>query len=145
MLIGGVGCEKEKLETDLMRQKIVGTWEWIYTYQYPGFNWRLTPIQGEKLELTFTDNRVLATHNMEISDGESVITENKNMVLDGSFVITKEKDVFYITITPKEVIEEYRPLVETNQLNFNQENDTLFISSSRERVQVSNVYKRVNE
>ena len=73
LLIGGAGCEKELSDTELMKQQIIGTWEW--TVSYGGVIGEQKPIPGEKLELTFTDNRILATHNMEIIDDKPLITD----------------------------------------------------------------------
>lgn len=66
LLIGGVGCDDELSENELMRQKLIGTWEW--TVSYGGVVGESKPQVGEKLEIEFIDNRVLITHNMENID-----------------------------------------------------------------------------
>ena len=76
LLLGAAGCEKELSDTELMKQQIIGTWEWTVSYQ-PGILWEVKPIPGEKREITFIDDRVLATHNKEIIDNKPVITDNK--------------------------------------------------------------------
>ena len=93
LLLGAAGCEKELSDTELMKQQIIGTWEW--TVSYGGVIGEQKPTPGEKLELTFTDNRILATHNMEIIDDKPLITDNKKVLQDGIYVISKEQDKFY--------------------------------------------------
>ena len=44
LLIGGAGCEKELSDTELMKQQIIGTWEW--TVSYGGVIGEQKPIPG---------------------------------------------------------------------------------------------------
>ena len=124
LLLGAAGCEKELSDTELMKQQIIGTWEWTVSYQ-PGILWEVKPIPGEKREITFIDDRVLATHNKEIIDNKPVITDNKKVILDGSYVLCKEKDKFYITITPKEGAEDLQYLVGKKEISLNEDGNTL--------------------
>ena len=143
LLIGGAGCEKELSDTELMKQQIIGTWEWTVSYQ-PGILWEVKPIPGEKREITFIDDRVLATHNKEIIDNKPVITDNKKVILDGSYVLCKEKDKFYITITPKEGAEDLRYLVGKKEISLNEDGNTLIFSYYIGKGGFSTVYKKVN-
>lgn len=144
-LLGAAGCEKELSDTELMKQQIIGTWEWTVSYQ-PGFLWEVKPIPGEKREITFIDDRVLATHNKEIIDNKPVITDNKKVILDGSYVLCKEKDKFYITITPKEGAEDLQYLVGKKEISLNEDGNTLFFSYHNHigKGGFSTVYKKVN-
>ncbi len=143
LLIGGMGCEKELSDTELMKQQIIGTWEW--TVSYGGVIGEQKPLPGEKLELTFTDNRVLATHNMEIIDDKPVIIDNKKILQDGSYVLCKEKDKFYITITPKEGAGDLLYLAGKGEILLDQIDGYLIFPFSIGTAQFSTVYKKVNE
>ena len=143
LLIGGAGCEKELSDTELMKQQIIGTWEWTVSYQ-PGILWEVEPIPGEKREITFIDDRVLATHNKEIIDNKPVITDNKKVILDGSYVLCKEKDKFYITITPKEGTEDLQYLVGKKEISLNEDGNTLIFSYYIGKGGFSTIYKKVN-
>ncbi|KKY62242.1 hypothetical protein [Tannerella forsythia] len=143
LLIGGAGCEKELSDTELMKQQIIGTWEWTVSYQ-PGILWEVKPIPGEKREITFIDDRVLATHNKEIIDNKPVITDNKKVILDGSYVLCKEKDKFYITITPKEGTEDLQYLVGKKEISLNEDGNTLIFSYYIGKGGFSTIYKKVN-
>ncbi len=99
------------------------------------------PEPGRKLEIIFTDNRMLITDNMEIVDDKPVITDKKKVLQDGSYTITKEQDKLYVTITSKEGTENQQFLSDKIELEFNKTGDTLFsflYGNSR------NVYKKVN-
>ena len=143
LLIGEAGCEKELSDTELMKQQIIGTWEWTVSYQ-PGILWEVKPIPGEKREITFIDDRVLATHNKEIIDNKPVITDNKKVILDGSYVLCKEKDKFYITITPKEGAEDLQYLVGKKEISLNEDGNTLIFSYYIGKGGFSTIYKKVN-
>ena len=143
LLLGAAGCEKELSDTELMKQQIIGTWEW--TVSYGGVIGEQKPIPGEKLELTFTDNRILATHNMEIIDDKPLITDNKKVLQDGIYVISKEQDKFYITITPKEGAGDLLYLAGKGEILLDQIDGYLIFPFSIGTAQFSTVYKKMNE
>lgn len=144
LLMGGMGCEKELSETELMKQKIAGKWEWIVSYQ-PGIMWKVTPVPGEKRELTITDNRVLATHNMEIINEKPVITDNRKVILEGNYIVSKEQDKFYIKVTPKEGSESLHFLSNKSEFSLEQDTEKLIFSFSQGTAQFAHIYRRVNE
>ncbi|RNC63280.1 hypothetical protein [Proteiniphilum sp. X52] len=143
LLIDVTGCEKELSETELMKQQIIGTWEW--TVSYGGVIGEQKPIPGEKLELIFTDDRILATHNMEIIDDKPVITDNKKVLQDGIYVISREQDKFYITITPKEGAGDLLYLAGKGEILLDQIDGYLIFPFSIGTAQFARIYRRVNE
>ncbi len=96
--------ELSKYEQKLIKQKLIGTWEWVVSYG--GVIGEKRPKSGRKREIIFTDNRVLITDNMDIVDDKPVITDKKKVLQDGSYIISKEQDKLYITTTPKEGAED---------------------------------------
>lgn len=141
LLIGGVGCEEKLSETELMKQQLIGTWEW--TVSYGGFVGKKYPIQGEKLELTFTDNYVLATYTREVTNDKSVVTDNKNILLDGSYVVSKEQDKYFITISPKEGEQDLLFLSGKNEFYIDQDTNELVFALTEGTAQFSHIYKKV--
>lgn len=74
------------------------------------------------------------------------MTDNKKVILDGSYVLCKEKDKFYITITPKEGAEDLQYLVGKKEISLNEDGNTLFFSYHNHigKGGFSTVYKKVN-
>ncbi len=127
-LFWGMGCERETSDIDSMKQKLIGTWEWIVSYG--GVVGESKPHPGEELEIIFTDNRVLITHNLEVIDNQAVIADNKKVIQDGSYAISKEDEKYYLTITPKEGEPELYYLSGKREFYINQTSDTLGIGFS---------------
>lgn len=143
LLIGGVGCDDELSENELMRQKLIGTWEW--TVSYGGVVGESKPQVGEKLEIGFIDNRVLITHNMENIDNQPpVITDKKIVIQDGSYFVSKEKNKYYLTITPKEETPDLYYLSGKREFYINKSGETLTINDSQGTAQFSSDYKKIN-
>lgn len=126
--MGGTGCDKEPTEIDSVKQKLIGTWKW--TISYGGVIGKSKPLAGEKLEIIFTENRVLITHNLEVIDNQAVVTDNKKVIQDGSYSISKEGEKYYLTITPKKVASELYYLSGKREFSINQTSDTLGIGFS---------------
>lgn len=146
LMIGGTGCERTLSETELMKQKLIGTWEWIVSYN-GGFIWESKPRPGEKLEILFTDNHVLITHNLEVIDNQPpVITDKNKVIQDGSYFISKENEKYYITITPKEDKPELDYLSGKREILFIQPENTLSIGFTESTYNYhADLYKKVNK
>lgn len=143
LLIGGVGCDDELSESELMRQKLIGTWEW--TVSHGGVVGKSKPYVGEKLEIEFIDNRVLITHNMKFVDNQPpVITDKKIVIQDGSYFVSKDKNKYYLTITPKEETSNLYYLSGKREFYINKSGNTLTINDSQGTAQFSNDYKKIN-
>ncbi len=134
-LFATLGCEKELSEIDIIKQKLIGTWEWQITY-CGGFVGERRPKPGQKREIIFTENRVLITDNLEIVDKKPVIIDKKKVLQDGSYTISKEQDKLYITIIPKEGAEDLLLYSGKRELKLSRTGDTLYLHGP--------VYKKVN-
>lgn len=138
MLLGLTACDKESSET---KQQLIGIWQWEATFG--GVVGETNPISEEKIEITFTDNHVLITHNLEFVDGNPVITDDGKVIQDGTYFISKEQDKLYITIVPKNVNADLLFLAGKNEFSLNQSADELTFYISVGDAEFIHVYKKV--
>ena len=82
---------------------------------------------------------------MEIIDDKPLITDNKKVLQDGIYVISKEQDKFYITITSKEGAGDLLYLAGKGEILLDQIDGYLIFPFSIGTAQFSTVYKKVNE
>ena len=128
LLLGLVGCEKESSELEFIKQKLIGSWEWVASYG--GIVGIKKPLPDEKLFITFTDERVIIAHNNEI-------------IQDGNYIITKKNSNFYITITSEMTPKSLIYASGSTELTLNETFDTLSFGVSIGSANLLSVYKRI--
>ena len=129
LMVGGMGCEKEKSNTDIIKQKLIGKWKWEVSYG--GAVGISKPIPGEKLVMEFTDERVLSVYNGEVR-------------LYGSYAINEESDRYFITFTPDSTFSQPTISSSKSEFSFSENFTQLGFSFFQGTAKFSQIFKRIN-